>query len=359
MFNNIPYINIQSQNSQLPDMCNYLPFVSVNSSLTSPNQLILSVELTLELYFNLIDVFFDIPDDVNYAIIGDVCIFQRNNISNNSNNKFPLKEKKVMIVKTLYTSIFAGFGNVLFQLAAAIDLSIKHNYAMKIYNKGMLTSQIPTQVQQHIVSYFQTSTDEDHKQSTFVNKIDCCFKHFSLEEFEDTNVLLTGFMQNIHFVQRYVKLWQYLFQFNATIKKNTFFVHIRNGDYLNNPFHYIDLSDKIKQLIYNLHKNDNNSNFLFISDDIQLVKNNIHKYIPTNFKNYDFLIEEDILKTMSVFASCENGGILSNSTFSLWGGILNKNRFKSLYIPEIWLPTVENNKQDIKLAFECDYIKFY
>lgn len=111
------------------------------------------------------------------------------------------------------------------------------------------------------------------------------------------------------------------------------FVHIRRGDYLNEYFQdkkgiNLPLSYYKKGLL-ELKKKQPNIFFIFLSDDISFVRKHFayleNKYISEN----SYIID------IAIISLCEIG-IVSNSTFSLTGAYLVKNKIKIIF-PKYWL----------------------
>lgn len=118
-------------------------------------------------------------------------------------------------------------------------------------------------------------------------------------------------------------------------------LHIRRGDYL-----YAECAQAINKQISKGHyyekamdymiKNVKKPYFLFFSDDIQWVKENIKCHYPHAYASemgfYDY--EEMILMSY-----CKHN-IIAHSTFSFWGAWLNQNENKIVIFPRTWLPSV-------------------
>ncbi len=122
---------------------------------------------------------------------------------------------------------------------------------------------------------------------------------------------------------------------------DTVSIHIRRGDYL-----YVDHAQRINREIKSGHYYERamqyiaekvkNPFFLFFSDDIEWVKENLdcpykHSYISEwGYKDYEEMI---------LMSYC-NHNIIAHSTFSFWGAWLNQNREKCVIFPRHWLPTI-------------------
>ncbi len=122
-------------------------------------------------------------------------------------------------------------------------------------------------------------------------------------------------------------------------------LHIRRGDYVNNPFFAnIPLEYYKKAMDYMLQKNRDSVFFVF-SDDLNWVKDNLNynaeiQYVDVNSSKTDYM-------DLMLMASCEHN-IIANSTFSWWGAWLNNNSGKIVIAPQKWFN--DTNAQKIYSA---------
>ncbi len=130
---------------------------------------------------------------------------------------------------------------------------------------------------------------------------------------------------------------------NKIKSSNSVSLHIRRGDYVNNPFFAnIPLEYYKKAMDYILGKNRDSVFFVF-SDDLNWVKNNLNydaeiQYVDINSSKTDYM-------DLMLMASCKHN-IIANSTFSWWGAWLNNNPGKIVIAPQIWY----NNKEAQQLC---------
>lgn len=130
---------------------------------------------------------------------------------------------------------------------------------------------------------------------------------------------------------------QYLTKAHSVLKslgtdKNFIFVHVRRGDYLKERFNDkagIELPvNYYKNAINMVEKQIANPLFIFMSDDIEFVKE--------NFSNIDnkYISSETMMVDFALMTLCD-GGICSNSSFSWWGASLIYNKLIVL-MPRYW-----------------------
>ena len=171
---------------------------------------------------------------------------------------------------------------------------------------------------------------------------------------EGNNVYMDGFWQNYKYLlpikNKILKLFSFRlpenFSDNQFLKKiintNSVSIHIRRNDYLNPTFQHFNV---IKSIDYYLRSIDfvkskcENPEFFIFTDDMQWAKK--------NFKgaNYNF-VEGNVGKLsyldLYLISKCKHN-IIANSTFSWWGGWLNKNPSKMVIAPNIWTTTVQSS----------------
>ncbi|MCI5968138.1 alpha-1,2-fucosyltransferase [Helicobacter sp.] len=178
------------------------------------------------------------------------------------------------------------------------------------------------------------------------------YEHFIKNNFDENSYFL-GLFQNVKYfitIEQMLKndftLKTPLNSKNQNIKdyilstKNSCFLHIRRGDYLNNPL-FIDLCqtnyyNKSLKIIKN--KIEKPHIFIF-SNAIQWCKDHfletLHPEI-TNAVVFEFIEsndEGDAVEEMELMRSCQNA-IIANSTFSWWAAFLLDNKNKIVIMPK-------------------------
>lgn len=104
-------------------------------------------------------------------------------------------------------------------------------------------------------------------------------------------------------------------------------MHIRRGDYLVSPGHYINLD--VEYYKNALKYIDNPGSILIFSDDISWCKD--------NFKGDKYIFIENEKDYIDIYLmSLCNNNIIANSTFSWWGAWLNTNPNKIVISPNKW-----------------------
>jgi hypothetical protein len=95
------------------------------------------------------------------------------------------------------------------------------------------------------------------------------------------------------------------------------FLHIRRGDYVSKPeFHYLQGQDYYLKAIHYIQP----TKILVFSDDIEWCKQ--QEWLAQN-PLVEFVEENDEIQSLFRMASCQEGAILANSTFSWWAAMLS------------------------------------
>jgi len=111
------------------------------------------------------------------------------------------------------------------------------------------------------------------------------------------------------------------------------FVHIRRGDYLDNPlYHFIQTLDYYKDAVKRLRKASPQKIFI-LSDDMEWVASQAFFRQPI-FEPF----QGDELQTLALMSKCVKGAICGNSTFSWWGAFLGAHALRApVYVPSDWI----------------------
>lgn len=151
-----------------------------------------------------------------------------------------------------------------------------------------------------------------------------------------------GLWQNIQYFQGYEEKIRSRFRFRRSLEGddkallseiqgniNSVSIHVRRGDFAGSKF---DLCDKeyYQKAIRYISKIVDDSFFYIFTDD--------KKFVEQEFKNVEnkriisHIVEESDID-MLMMSKCHHN-IISNSTFSFWGGFLNSNKDKVVICPK-------------------------
>lgn len=129
-------------------------------------------------------------------------------------------------------------------------------------------------------------------------------------------------------------------------ESNSVSVHIRRGDYINNPktlkVHGFLGLNYYMQAIEIIKDNIKNPEFFIFSDDIGWAKNNLKINYPIHFIDHNN--KESGHEDLRLMINCKHN-IIANSTFSWWGAWLNNNPNKIVIAPSQWMSRDEMEKR--------------
>jgi hypothetical protein len=247
-----------------------------------------------------------------------------------------------------------GLGNQMFQAAHALAQGWKHERESVFLPKSW------TPMQGRETSHYKQTV---FRNLHFVESIDGFTKvHEGPWEFTEVNpvegdTVFEGYFQSgknfLGYDERIIDMFGPTGGFVLEMKEkypqlnldNTVSIHIRFGDYKQNPHIHPSVSkeyiDKALSMV-----NEYSHIFLFGDD-----KN----WLTENFGGENVtLIDEEDYADMWIMSLCKNN-IISNSTFSWWAAFLNKNPNKKVLVPSIWFgPSGPQNYKDM---FQPDWTK--
>jgi hypothetical protein len=140
-----------------------------------------------------------------------------------------------------------------------------------------------------------------------------------------TNVLLTGYFQS----EKYFPSSKLIPLIKTTYYVNTYFIHIRAGDYIGNAVFYQDLTIYYKHCINILGPN---TKYIVFSNDNEYASNYMRQF------DIDCIISDktDQSEILVEMANCE-GGICANSSFSWMGAFFQDKAIGKRFMPSMWL----------------------
>jgi hypothetical protein len=218
------------------------------------------------------------------------------------------------------------FGNQLFFVAATICASIEnkttYGFSSQMGHSGINYQNIfedllPISNEIPVEKYYQTS--------------------FGYEKITVQDAELIGYFQSEKFFKNCEKEIKKQFRFKKEVEDyvlqsypnivNSLSIHVRRGDYVNQPNHHPVIPISYYETI--LNKIYENYDFIFVfSDDLSWAKENFkgHKFIFPSFESNNDLYCF-ILMTLS------QDIVIANSSYSWWAAWLNKNENKKVYAP--------------------------
>ena len=212
-----------------------------------------------------------------------------------------------MITVTLHS----GLGNQMFMVAATIGLAKKHNTIAKFqdplsnFKKYLYNLNPLTHLDTISIGYRERS--HNYNEIPFTE-----------------NMQLNGYFQSEKYFKHCRNDIIKLFGTNES-KINKTSIHIRRGDYLDNPNDFPTLP-----LNYYTSNMTVNKEYLLFSDDIPWCKEAFK-----NYNNIEYSTNKTALEDIKLMSRCEHN-IIANSTFSWWGAWLNQNPNKIIIAPKLW-----------------------
>ena len=250
-----------------------------------------------------------------------------------------------------------GIGNQMFQIATAHSLALLNND-----NSAFNFNDCFTPAQGNTSNKYKNNIFKNINEISDYEGLTTIYSepNFSYNKILYTpNLILSGYFQSELYFKEHKKNISDLFFINPIhVKginnhfklagKKTVSIHVRRGDYLNNPdFHQPCSLEYYKEAISIF---DKDYYFIFISDDIKWCKENFigDKYIFSD-------LDDDIFD-FTLLTIC-NHNIIANSSFSWWGAFLNKNINKKVIAPKQWFGNNPNTPKDTQDIYCENWIK--
>jgi len=263
---------------------------------------------------------------------------------------------------------YGYLGNAMFQYSALLGIAdkTKLNPVYDFKKKGTMCT---------LHDVFPLSKVEDVEHHIQVHSVKKIIKepffHFSEDMFSvEDNVGLNGYFQSEKYFKHIEDVIRSEFKFSDDVENSCIEnlkgakeqsksesivgVHIRLGDYQKLEHIYVPL---LKTGYYNNAINFINTNvkgdktYLVFSDNIEMCQQ-----IFKGSDNFIFASGGSPEQDMCMMSKCDHN-IIANSSFSWWGGWLNKNKDKKVIAPINWFVPNEKDVKDTKDLYCEDWIK--
>ena len=263
--------------------------------------------------------------------------------------------------KTLMVRLHGGLGNQLFQAATGFYLAQKYSFILVlVYSTNLHKHSHGEEFSKTVFKRFNVVITDDvsyYDKCIPLNEPNnnkTCFEYHGDEiigAYE--NYFLTGYFINKEYIQRagagFIESLQNKELCNGLLEtypnlEQSYFIHIRRGDYVGHKLYVIDYDAYFTKTIEYILKRDNDAHFFILSDDIDFCKT----YNVFNRINKTFIENMDTLHSIYFMSMCKKGGICSNSTFSGWATQLNDSPDKIVIFPSKWI----NTPQKVDIPFD-------
>lgn len=263
--------------------------------------------------------------------------------------------------------IGAGMCNRIFQMVFAYCFARKHQIGFR-FEGWNLRNHHSAQLYEWLVQRFMDHPLYVHESVSYQadyrepgEKFTHCLDVFAEIPFvKDQPVLAYGFFQNEGYFLEYKEDIQLLLREPEYITQKiqtqlasylphfqeAFFLHIRLGDYIHLPKHWIDLENYYLQALEQVYQHAPDAPIvIFCNDPEKMVEKYPRTMAYLSHKKYMVVRDPDEVLHFYLMIRCRKGGICSNSTFGWWASWLNTSSEKRVYMPNRWI----NGEEDIQI----------
>lgn len=229
-----------------------------------------------------------------------------------------------------------GLANRLFIFSAAYAYAKKHNKKLTFLHEFYHHFTIHSRTDYTHIFFSDipfNSITQYNNVNRYNDKLFCKFDEIPPMTREDL-LLLLGCYQSEKYFQEYAQDLYKRFSCSAYIKNQLLnfypqlsrgcFIHVRRGDFLVLKNYDLNLFDHYyPSAISKIRKQYHDTYFYVLSNDLEWCRNNDLLKCLKNENSLEF-IESNEVVGLWIMQLCKYGGICANSTYSWWGGWLNK-----------------------------------
>lgn len=224
-------------------------------------------------------------------------------------------------------SLSGGLGNRIFQIFAGLAYARKHNkkfvLCKSIYEIPKIAHEENTD---SMIDFIFPNIEYVSSFSSYSRAKETIHMNYNTLPYYKGNVLLVGYFQ----VEQYSLELENIPNIRTAYYENTYFIHLRLGDYIGFYGMDFDLSKYHKRCFDILGPHA--KYIVFSNDNV-----NAKKYIDKFNIQYTISDKTDALECLIDMANCA-GGICANSTFSWMGAFFQRQPRTNIFVPDKWVP---------------------
>jgi hypothetical protein len=248
----------------------------------------------------------------------------------------------------IYVQLHGRLGNWLFQIFSAYGIAKRSNRYLLIFGDDPNIPKLFSAILSEGWVFYVNRSDLDitnfvtYDESNENDPTKNCFLYNEKLGLEEKDLFLFGYFQNEKYFMDYkTDIYRILENNDITSRilkmypdlPNSYFIHIRRGDYVGNPLYTIDYDLYYRGAIFYILDKDPDAHFFVVSDDIEYCKS----YSVLSLVKATFVESLGPIYTLYLMSLCSKGGICANSSFSWWGSYLNKSEDKTVIMPKKWI----------------------
>lgn len=230
--------------------------------------------------------------------------------------------------------LMGGLGNWLFQVAVAVKFAQTGGVEYKLAkNHCSLSPHSSVDYFLTILSQFTTLVSTEGARTTVIREPEDLQECSNIEEIVGYNkntchvLLVYGYYQKYKYIPRGFREMLTLPAVDDSAVRDTCFIHIRGGDYVNHFLHDVKLGDYYRKCIQFMKERGISKFSVFTNDKKYALTCEFLKDI-----DYEFVDAPEI-ESLTLMSKCR-AGICANSSFSWWGAYLNPDRL--ICMPSKW-----------------------
>ena len=310
-------------------------------------------------------------------------IYPSNNSEHNLYSDFISDSHKVSYhnqkhFNEVYIVLKGGLGNQLFQLAGAMTMANKYKKKLILnpvtvvanphqqYDRERTVATLQRLFPALEVSSKQLHPNYFHKFNEATNDCFLFMGDSKLAECFHTycNVVMEGYFVHPLYIQENLFNQAQIIPDDKTLLnvnfENTYFIHIRLGDYVNHPLYTIPLKPYYEHCINAIKASNPEAKFYICTNQFDASLQNYLSGFPKGNEYRVQAANNNDIDTLYIMSRCQ-GAICSNSTMSFMGAYFQKNKYKeTIYMPYPFVNFINGfNKDNVNLKMYPEWCKVY